>query len=401
MGDDGQRGPVFDPHSPDLSPERAYELYAELRDGCPVSRGERYGGYWAVSRYADVKAVASDHTTYSSRGGVYVPAVSDHRFPPIDYDPPEHAAFRALIAPLTSGAAAKAMEPHIRATVDRLVDAFVARGSAELVEELAIPLPLDVITRLYGLGPEQTEEIRGYSLEFLKHASGPRAQEVIDRVREYWTAMFADRRAHPRDDFVTGLVHANDADGLGADDATLANMMFILTYAGHDSTALGLSNTLLYLAEHPEVQERLRVDPRLVTSTIDELLRYETPLHWFPRQLTADACLAGQQLRAGERVLLLFASANRDPEVFDRADDIVIDRRPNRHLAFGAGIHTCPGMALAKLEIKAAVEGLLARIPGFRVAGEVERTDPLEGGGRHLGVRRLPVTWSDDARRNA
>jgi cytochrome P450 len=402
VGENGQSGPVFDPHSPDLSPERAYRLYAEMRSGCPVSRGEQYGGYWAVSRYADVKAVASDHTTYSSTGGVYVPPVSDHRFPPIDHDPPEHAAFRQLIAPLTSGAAAKAMEPRIRATVDRLVDGFVARGSAELVEELAIPLPLDVITQLYGLGPEQTEEIRAYSLEFLEHASGPRGREVIDRVRAYWMAMFDDRRSRPRDDFVTGLVRANDEDGLAADDATLANMMFILTYAGHDSTALGLSNTLLYLAEHPDVQQRLRSEPALVTSTIDEILRYETPLHWFPRRLTADTCLAGQELRAGERVLLLFASANRDPEAFERADEVVIDRRPNRHLAFGAGIHTCPGMALAKLEIRAAVEGLLARIPGFRVAGDVERTDPLEGGGRHLGVRRLPVTWSADVtdRRN-
>jgi hypothetical protein len=132
VGENGRRGPVFDPHSPDLSPERAYRLYAQLRSGCPVSRGEQYGGYWAVSR-----------------------AVSDHRFPPIDYDPPERSAFRRLIAPLTSGAAAKAMEPRIRATVNRLVDGFVDRGSAELVEELAIPLPLDVITQLYGLEARQ------------------------------------------------------------------------------------------------------------------------------------------------------------------------------------------------------------------------------------------------------
>jgi cytochrome P450 len=394
--------PVFDPHAPDLSPERAYQLYEQLRADCPVSRGEAYDGYWTVSRYADVKAVASDHDLYSSTGGVYVPAVSDHRFPPIDYDPPQHAGFRRLIAPLTSGAAAKAMQPYIRATVKELVDAFVDRGSAELVSELATPLPLHVITQLYGLGPEQTEEIRAYSLEFLEHASGPRGREVVDRVREYWMALFDERRSRPRDDFVTGLLRANDADAEdgeapGADDPTLANMMFILTYAGHDSTALGLSNTLLHLAEHPEVQRRLRDEPALVPSTIDEMLRYETPLHWFPRRLTADACLAGQQMRAGDRVILLFASANRDPAAFERPDEVVIDRRPNRHLTFGAGIHTCPGMALAKFEIRAAVEELLDRIPAFEVAGEVERTDPLEGGGRHLGVRRLPVTWRTPA----
>ena len=383
--------PVFDPHSPDLSPENAYALYDQLRTGCPVSRGESYGGYWSLSRYEDVRAAALDHATYSSTGGVYLPAVSDSRFPPIDYDPPEHAGFRTLIAPLTSGAAAKAMEPKIRATVDRLVDAFIDRGSAELVEELAIPVPLDVIMQLYDLGPEHAADIREYSLEFLEHAGGPKGREVIDRVCAYWVDLFERRRREPADDFVSHLVQANEE--LGADDLTLANMMFILTYAGHDSTALGLSNTLLHLAEHPELQQRLIDEPRLVVSAIDEILRYETPLHWFPRQLTRDTELAGREMKAGDRVVLLFASANRDPEVFDRADEVVIDRRPNRHVAFGAGIHTCPGMALAKAEIRIAVETVLRRIPGFRVDGAVERTDPLEGGGRHLGVRKLPVTW--------
>ncbi|GAA1084462.1 cytochrome P450 [Pseudonocardia alni] len=383
--------PHFDPHDPGLSPERAYATYAQLRRHCPVSHGERHGGYWSIARYADVRDAATDHMTYSSTGGVYLPPVSGSRFPPIDHDPPEHAGFRELIAPLTSGAAAKTMEPAVRAIAERLVDGFTGRGRAELAAELATPLPLEVITRLYDLGPEDTEEIRGYSEEFLTHASGSRGPEIIDRVCRYWVGLFADRRENPREDFLTGLVEANRE--LGATDDELANMMFILTYAGHDSTALGLGNTLLYLAEHPDVQQRLLDEPKLIPSMIDEILRHETPLHWFPRQLTADTCLHGQQMKAGERVLLLFASANRDPEVFDPADEIVIDRRPNRHLAFGAGIHTCPGMALAKLEIRTAVQVVLERIPGFRVDGDVERTDPLEGGGRHLGVRRLPVTW--------
>lgn len=385
----GSTCPVFDPHSPDLSPERAYALYDELRTSCPVSRGENHGGYWSLARYADVRAAAMDHDTYSSTGGVYLPPVSDSRFPPIDYDPPEHAGFRELIAPLTSGAAAKAMEPMIRGSVEAMVDGFVDRGSADLVEELAVPLPLDVITHLYGLDPQRAEDIRGYSLEFLEHAGGPKGREVIDRVCAYWMELFAQRRRDPQDDFVTHLVQA----GHGADDPTLANMMFILTYAGHDSTALGLSNTLLYLAEHPKVQEQLIERPRLVVTAVDEILRYETPLHWFPRNLTRDTSMAGQEMKAGDRVVLLFASANRDPEEFDRADEVVIDRRPNRHVAFGAGIHTCPGMALARAEIRIAVETVLRRIPGFRVDGTVERTDPLEGGGRHLGVRTLPVTW--------
>jgi cytochrome P450 len=381
----------FDPHSPDLTPEYAYDLYADLRSTCPVSHGDDYGGYWSLARYEDVHEAAVDHERFSSAGGVYVPAVSEHRFPPIDYDPPEHAVFRKLIAPLTSASAARRMEPTIQQMVDRLVDAFIDNGRAELVEDLAIPLPLEVVVGLYGLGPEHAEAIRDYSLDFLEHAAGPEAERVMARVSDYWCAIFEDRRANPGDDFISQLVRLNSEHEIA--DAVLANMMFILTYAGHDSTALGLSNTLLYLAENPDVQQRLIADESLIPNAVDEILRYEAPLHWFPRVATEDVCVAGQQIKAGERVLLLFGSANRDPEVFPDPDTVDIDRSPNRHLSFGAGLHSCPGMALAKAEMRIAVTTLLRRMPGFRVDGEVERTSPLEGGGRHLGVRRLPVTW--------
>ncbi|MPZ67763.1 MAG: cytochrome P450 [Pseudonocardiaceae bacterium] len=381
----------YDPHSRDLSPEYAYDLYQNLRSKCPVSHDDKYGGYWTLSRYEDVRAAAMDHETYSSTGGVYVPPVSDNRFPPIDYDPPEHEGFRKLIAPLTSAKAAKQMEPAIQATVDRLVDAFIDAGQVELVEALSVPVPLDVITQLYDLGPQQAQEIREYSLEFLEHASDEQGRAVIDRVCAYWVSVFEQRRAEPGDDFISELLRINE--DLGVNDETLANMMFILTYAGHDSTALGLSNVLLYLAEHPEAQQRLIDDPKLIPMAIDEILRYETPLHWFPRLLTKAASLAGQQMAEGQRIILLYASANRDASVFENPDEVVIDRKPNRHLAFGAGIHSCPGMPLAKAEIRIVVQTLLDRIPGFRVAGEIERTDPLEGGGRHLGVRKLPVKW--------
>lgn len=382
---------AYDPHSPDLSPTRAYELYDELRSECPIARGDKYGGYWVLSRYKDVKEAALNPVSFSSTGGVYVPAVSDSRFPPIDYDPPDHGKFRRLIAPLTNASAAKAMEPQIQVTIDALIDDFIGSGHAELVSQFAVPLPLEVISLLYGLGPQNASDIRDYSLEFLAHASDPEGRKVIDRVGRYWVKVFEERRANPGDDFISELLRINDE--FGVDDATLANMMFILTYAGHDSTALGLSNVLLYLAEHPDEQKRLIDNPALIPAAIDEILRYETPLHWFPRQVLSDISFHDQLMKAGERVILLFASANRDADTFDRPDEVVIDRSPNPHLAFGAGIHSCPGMPLARVEIRLALSSLLQRIPGFRVDGDVARTDPLEGGGRHLGVRKLPVTW--------
>jgi cytochrome P450 len=384
-------GLVFDPHSPDLTPERAYELYEELRSTCPVAHGEKYGGYWSLARYEDIKTVAGDPKRFSSTGGVYVPAVSEHRFPPIDVDPPEHAAFRKLIAPLTSAAAAKQMEPAIQATVDRLIDAFIDGGRAELVEQIALPLPLDVITQLYGLHSDQANDIREYSLQFLEHASDPEGQRVISRVADYWMSVFQERRQNPGDDFISHLLGMNFE--LKVPDEELANMMFILTYAGHDSTALGLGNTLLYLAEHPEIHDHLLEDERRISTAIDEILRFNAPLQWFPRLATEDVSIGDRTVRAGERVMLLFGSANRDGDVFPQPDSIVLDRTPNRHLAFGAGIHTCPGMPLAKTEMRIAVTSMLKRLPGFRLAGPAQRTSPLEGGGRHLGVRHLPVTW--------
>lgn len=382
---------VFDPHSSRLTPEHAYALYAHLRSTCPVSHADRHGGYWALARYADVRAVALDSARFSSSGGVYVPAVSEHRFPPIDYDPPEHANFRKLIAPLTSAAAAREMEPQIQAAVDRMIDEFIGDGRADLVERVAIPLPLEVITGLYGLAPAAASDIRDYSLEFLEHASGPDAQQTIRRVCDYWLGVFAERRASSGDDFVSGILQMNE--DLKLPDEVLANMMFILTYAGHDSTALGLGNALLYLAERPELHAHLLEDESRIPVAIEEILRFHSPLHWFPRRATEDVFVNDTLVRSGERVLLLFASANRDGEVFSDPDEIVLDRSPNRHLAFGAGIHSCPGMALARAEMRIAVTTLLKRLPGFRLDGAVERTSPLEGGGRHLGVRRLPVAW--------
>lgn len=382
---------LYDPHSRDLSPENAYNIYSNLRSECPVSRGDKYGGYWVISRYLDVKSIAMDPSTYSSTGGVYVPAVSDNRFPPIDYDPPDHEKFRQLIAPLTNASAAKAMEPVIQQNIDSLIDKFITNGSAELVSELAVPLPLEVISLLYGLDEKNAQDIREYSLEFLAHASDDQGRAVIERVAAYWVQVFAKRRANPGDDFISELLRINDE--IGVDDGTLANMMFILTYAGHDSTALGLSNVLLYLAQNPEEQKRLIDDPKLIPLAIEEILRYESPLHWFPRLVTKDTEFGGRLMKAGERVILLFASANRDVEMFDHPDEVILDRSPNPHLAFGAGIHSCPGMPLARTEIRLAVSSLLKRIPGFRLDGTVVRTNPLEGGGRHLGVRQLPVTW--------
>jgi len=372
----------FDHHDPTLDHRNVWDRYRELRERCPVARGERYGGYWVLSRYEDVKAAAQDHETFSSAAGMFLPAYSEIRIPPIEYDPPEHTWMRRLISPMTNAAVARGLEPDIQATIDALLGAIEPAEPVDLVERFALPLPLHVMTSLWGLTGEQGEDARRYSMAFLRGGS-PELQRGVD----YWLEIVAERKTDPRDDFVSRVLALNEGR---MDDETIAILMWSLTYAGHDSTALSLGNVLAHLAEHPEDRAWLLEDRSRIPAAVNELLRFYTPLHQFRRTVARPTCVRGVGMQPGDPVLLVYASANRDEAVFADAERVHLDREENPHLAFGAGIHACPGRFLALTELRLAVETLLTRFPRYRLAGPVERTG-LEGGGRHLGVRRLPV----------
>jgi cytochrome P450 len=208
---------------------------------------------------------------------------------------------------------------------------------------------------------------------------------------DYWKVIISDRRARPQDDFVSVVLASNAerlADGMSDDE--MAILMWSLTYAGHDSTALTLGNALGHLAEHPEDRQVLIEDPARLPDAIEEILRFYTPLHQFRRTLTRSTEVRGVAMTEGDPVLLLYASANRDGDVFDEPDSVKLDRSPNPHMSFGGGIHGCPGRFLARTEIRLALHTLLRRYPDFTLLAPVERTG-LEGGGRHMGVRRLLV----------
>ncbi|KLL94255.1 hypothetical protein NJ76_31405 [Rhodococcus sp. IITR03] len=290
------------------------------------------------------------------------------------------------------------MEPRIRQIINDAMDTFIERGEAELIHELVEPIPLTVITEKYGLSPDQTERIRRDALEYLENTDGSESsREIVGRMISYWEDLVRERRVRPVDDLLSHIVHAK-VEGFTPTDRELAWCMFGLTFGGHDSTILALGSALAHLAEHPALRDQLNANRSLLPNAVEELLRLNAPLHNFRRDVVTDTVLGGKALRAGDRVLLSWGAANRDPAEFPEPDTAVLDRRNARnHMAFGAGRHTCAGQFIARAEIRIALETVLDRIPDFEATEPPHRTG-LTGGGHHVGVEKLRVSFTPGPR---
>jgi cytochrome P450 len=398
--------PPFDPHDPTITAENIYSRYSDMRAQCPVRKHDGYGGYWLVTSYDEVRAAALDGRTFSSAQGVYLPAVSPERLPLLEMDDPIHAAYRKVLAPRFNAVVAKRWEPRIREIINGLVDKFIERGEADLVADLAEPLPLTVIGELFGLDPERRVQVREDALEFLDvaqdkggvHAKAgtdlkAAAKGLFDRMIGRWEELVAQRRANPTDDLISVLVQA-DFGEYDASDRVIAYMMHTLAFGGHDTTLLVLSNMLLHLAEHPDQRRRLIDDPSLIPAAVEELLRLLAPLHNFRRDATVDTELGGHSISAGDRLLLGWGAANRDPQRFPNPDDADF-ARPNvrEHLTFGIGPHGCIGQFVARVELVTALDVVLSRLGEYELNGTPHRSG-LTGGGHHLGVEYCPVRFT-------
>jgi cytochrome P450 len=248
-----------------------------------------------------------------------------------------------------------------------------------------------VICRILGLSPEAATTVRALTEQMWKNyeqlgdeARWPLANFLLGEVN--------DRRENPRDDFLSELVQSRIGDRL-LTQTELAALVVSLANAGHQTTMNAAGNALLHLAEHPDDQVKLRETPSLVPSFVEESLRYYNPTHMFARTLTRDVSIDGTAIREGEKAMLVYAAANRDPEQFPEADRFVMDRRANRHLAFGWGIHFCLGAQLARTELRILLDEFVRKHPPFRLAGEAVHSR-MEGG-HHMGVVSLPVKFGD------
>jgi cytochrome P450 len=365
--------------------------WARLRAECPVARGARWG-FWALTRYDDVVAASSRPADFSSAEGIVVPKnpVSGRRAP-LHFDPPEHLRYRRPLNAVFAEERVPSLEPRMRGLAVELLDPFVEAGGGEFVMEVSSPYAGLVFTDILRL-PRELGAALNASGERFEHAQAHFDAETAERENQNLYAecrrLVAERRASPldpREDVVSALL-AVRVDGRPLDDELVAGSLRQLLIAAHVAPTALLASAVDHLATHPELQARLRAEPALIPAALEELLRLYAPNQGFARTATRDVEVRGRTIRAGEMAALVLPSANRDPEVFDDPDSFVLDRAPNPHLAFGHGPHKCAGIAVARAELRIALEELLARTASFERAGE-----PAMLGWPVHGPERLPL----------
>jgi cytochrome P450 len=383
---------LLDPTSPDYLRD-PYPTYEELRDRCPVAHSEQFGGFWMLSRYGDVREVARDPQSYTSAQGVTLPPAGNPMpFLPIELDPPEHGKYRRALQTWFSVRAVEKLESQIREIVAHLIDAVVPQGRADFTETLAGPVPPIVIALLFGLPQDDWPRFRELAESMIA------AAEVEDLERgavssmqllSYLNTEIEARRAQPTDDMLTRMLGI-EIDGAPIPSEAVLSLAFFLLMAGHETTTGGISMMLMHVARNPDVKQRLIEQPALIERAVEEVLRLEPPIQSLARTASRDVCLHGVDIAEGEKVVLSWGSANRDPSIFDDADKFVLDRERNPHVAFGDGIHRCLGANLARLEMRIVLEEVLKRIPGYRIGDEAQ---VRVGGYLARHVKCLPVEW--------
>jgi cytochrome P450 len=381
---------IFDPgYVSDPAPR-----WDELR-GCPIAHTDRWGGAWLPTRYSDVHAIAHDVEHFSSREVTVVPRVvvpgTEHvHAPPIDSDPPEHSWARRLLLPAFAPRAVEKHEAATRALCRSLVDRFADRGRADAAVEYSQQIPSRVIAELMAIPSDRaddfTEWVRG--LLELGQTDIPLRLRSREALFAFLGEIIEDRQRHPRDDLITELLQS-EVDGQPVPVSHVLGTCQLLIIAGIDTTWSSIGSALWHLACHSEDRRRLAQDPTLIPTAVEELLRAHSPVT-MARIVREPVEIGGVAMKPGERVLLSFPAANRDPDAFEDADKVVIDRQHNRHVAFGVGIHRCAGSNLARMEMRVALEEWLARIPEFRLE------DPSRvtwAGGQVRGPRSIPVVF--------
>jgi cytochrome P450 len=371
-------------------------------------------GFWVLSRHADIAAAAADAATFSSEsggtragGGTLIedlPAGVVAGVVLNMMDGPRHRRIRRLATPALTARALARMEPELRERTAALLDVVAARGACDFVVDVAAELPLQAIARLLGVPQADRHRLFAWAVTFLDY-EGRELGEQTDETRaaaaamfDYGAALIAEKRRSPGDDILSAAVHGSveGPDGTAAPPTDLELQMFfnLLVAAGSETTRNAIALGLAALVAHPAEWRALEADRSLVGTAVEEILRWSSPTPYNRRTATRDLVVRDQVIRAGDKVTLWWASANRDEEVFAEPFRFDVRRHPNPHLAFGDGAHLCLGAGLARLEIRLVLEAVLDRFAACALAG------PLEWmrSNKHTGVRHMPVTFTRRSR---
>ncbi|MDL5158252.1 cytochrome P450 [Actinomycetospora termitidis] len=384
----------LDPYAPELTEPTVWEVYEAARAAGPVARSPRRGGFWVLTGYDDVRAVLRDPATFSSASGHRIPTDGTQHAIPIDVDPPLHTAYRKLMVPALSPARVRRLRPFLEHTITDLVAGFAGRGGGDFVREIALPLPLAVLSELVGFAPDTVARFREVTEQMWSglDADGG-AVDFVGARRQVYELMAAEldaHRAHPADDVVADLLSA-EVDGRPLEEDERVSILATFAVAGHETTMNAASTLVHLLLQDPAHQERLRADPASATGFVEEMLRHRSPAQNFARRATCPVTVAGRRLEEGDAVLLSLAAANRDPDRFPDPDRFDPDRDARGHLGFGWGIHQCPGGVLARTELTILLR-VLAEHPALELTGDVTWSG-LQGG-NHLGPTSLPVRFA-------
>jgi cytochrome P450 PksS len=394
----------------------AYQVYAQLRAKMPVYRRVSNTGIGAtcfITRYDDAVAVLRDPKRFVKDARNTMTQAEQNALPAepplltllsrhmLNADGARHMRLRALVNKAFTTRMVEQIQEQIESVAHKLLAAVQAKGATDLIEAFAFPLPIIVIAELLGVPARDRNRFRAWSNALVAPTpDSARNQQKLNKSRQlmedftsYLRAIFAARRAQPRDDLISSLLAAEEAGDVLSEDE-LFSMILLLIVVGHETSVNLIGNGTLALLQHPAAWRQLQSDPSLLPSAVEEMLRYDCPVERAPMRYAAeDVELGGVTIRRGDAVSVVLGSANRDPAHFAAPDTFEITRDPNRHLAFGHGIHYCLGAALARMEGRIAMQALMTQMPNLHLAipdSQLRwRTHPIM-----RGLQRLPVAWT-------
>jgi cytochrome P450 len=375
------------------------EEWTELAAQCPIfhsdaHEGER--GYFVITKYEDIMFVLRNPEIFSSYQITIPPIPTPRPQIPIEIDPPMHRKYRQPITSYFSKANQEPKEAEYREIARALVDAVADKGHCDIANDLTYALPVHSIMSLLNV----REEDRAKLVESLLNMTHPPGKEENPELAaqislestmwayDYFRALLPDRRANPGEDVLSLLVSIN-IDGEPISDDDVLDYTILVCAAGFETTAASMAYGFIFLAQNPDVRGELVADPSLIPNFIEELMRFEQPTKGLARTVSRETEISGVAFKPGDRLLLLYATGNRDPEVFSDPQKFDLRRSPNRHFGFGAGPHVCAGIHMARLEMKVLFEEFLKRIPDF----EIDEGTLVEQTGPTYAVTSLPATW--------